>query len=106
MPQFDTYAFFSQVFYFSLIFWVFYMIVLRDYLPKIGRLIKIREKILESSVDSSSYAQVTKQSKVNLILNYVPAAFNNKISNGIENNFNTLVKAYYTNLTKFNSILK
>jgi len=106
MPQFDTYAFFSQVFYFSLIFWVFYMIVLRDYLPNIGRLIKIREKILESSVDNNSYAEVTKQSKVNLILNNIPASFNNKISNGIETNFNNLIKEYYNNLTKFNSILK
>jgi len=44
MPQFDFYAFSSQVFWSILIFFIFYFVFTQVYLPKIAEVLKLREK--------------------------------------------------------------
>lgn len=44
MPQLDLYIAFSQVFWFTILFLVFYVFVVRDILPAIARSLKLREK--------------------------------------------------------------
>jgi len=44
MPQLDTYMYFSQVFWLLIIYSVFYILVLRNILPAISRVLKLRRK--------------------------------------------------------------
>lgn len=44
MPQFDFYAFSSQVFWSIALFYIFYFVFTQIYLPKIAEVLKIREK--------------------------------------------------------------
>ena len=49
MPQFDKITFFNQIFWLILIFSSFYFILLKNYLPKIGSVLKARSKKLLKS---------------------------------------------------------
>jgi len=49
MPQFDKITFFNQIFWLILIFSSFYFILLKNYLPKIGSVLKARNKKLFKS---------------------------------------------------------
>jgi hypothetical protein len=56
MPQFDTAAFFNQLFYLTVIFYVFYILLLHSYLPGLTRILKVRRKKLEiASLQGSSF---------------------------------------------------
>jgi len=44
MPQFDFYAFSSQVFWSLILFYTFYFVFTQIYLPKIAEVLKLREK--------------------------------------------------------------
>ena len=44
MPQLDIYVAFSQVFWFTLLFLIFYVLIVRDILPVLARSIKLRKK--------------------------------------------------------------
>ncbi len=44
MPQFDFYAFSSQVFWSIVLFFTFYFIFTQVFLPKIAEVLKLREK--------------------------------------------------------------
>jgi hypothetical protein len=44
MPQLDIYVAFSQVFWFTLLFVIFYILIVRDILPVLARSIKLRKK--------------------------------------------------------------
>lgn len=44
MPQFDFYAFSSQVFWSIILFFAFYFIFTQIFLPKIAEVLKLREK--------------------------------------------------------------
>ena len=44
MPQFDKITFFNQIFWLILIFSSFYFILLKNFLPKIGSVLKARNK--------------------------------------------------------------
>ena len=44
MPQLDTYMYFSQVFWLLIIYSVFYILILRNILPAISRVLKLRRK--------------------------------------------------------------
>lgn len=46
MPQFDKFTFFNQIFWLILIFSGFYFTLLKNYLPKIGSVLKARNKKL------------------------------------------------------------
>jgi len=54
MPQLDIYIAFSQVFWFTILFFVFYVLVARDILPAIARSLKLREKKVGTGSVSSS----------------------------------------------------
>jgi F-type H+-transporting ATPase subunit b len=49
MPQFDKITFFNQIFWLILIFSGFYFILLKNFLPKIGSVLKARNKKLLKS---------------------------------------------------------
>lgn len=49
MPQFDKFTFFNQIFWLILTFSGFYVILLKNYLPKIGSVLKARNKKLLQS---------------------------------------------------------
>lgn len=44
MPQFDFYAFSSQVFWSIVLFFAFYFVFTQIFLPKIAEVLKLREK--------------------------------------------------------------
>ena len=49
MPQFDSVTFLPQIFWLTLVFFTFYMVVIRYYLPGLTRIVKIRKKRLEAA---------------------------------------------------------
>ena len=53
MPQLDIYVAFSQVFWFSLLFLIFYILIVRDILPVLARSIKLRKKKVGNNSSSS-----------------------------------------------------
>jgi len=54
MPQFDSVTFLPQIFWLTLVFFAFYMVVIRDYLPGLTRIVKIRKKRLEAAQKTGS----------------------------------------------------
>lgn len=44
MPQLDIYIAFSEVFWFTILFILFYIFIVRDILPEVARSIKLRKK--------------------------------------------------------------
>ena len=44
MPQLDIYVAMSQVFWFTILFVIFYILIVRDILPVLARSIKLRKK--------------------------------------------------------------
>lgn len=44
MPQLDIYTGMSQVFWFTIVFVIFYLLIVRDILPVLARSIKLRQK--------------------------------------------------------------
>lgn len=65
MPQFDTVTFFNQIIWFLILFFSFYFILLKNYLPKIATVLKARKKIAlmrslaleESSKDGLTHSE-------------------------------------------------
>jgi len=58
MPQLDFYIAMSQVFWFTLAFLLFYLLISKNILPAIARSIKLREK----KVDNSSVTSLDDES--------------------------------------------
>ena len=54
MPQFDTAAFFSQLFWLTVTFYGFYIIIIQTYIPGLTRIIKVRRKKLELAQSQGS----------------------------------------------------
>lgn len=52
MPQLDTYMYFSQVFWLIIMFTTFYILVLNNILPNIARVLKLRNKQINTSESS------------------------------------------------------
>jgi F0F1-type ATP synthase membrane subunit b/b' len=52
MPQLDMYIYFSQVFWLLIIFVFFYILVLRNILPAISRVLKLRRKRISAEDNS------------------------------------------------------
>jgi hypothetical protein len=53
MPQLDIYVAMSQVFWFTILFVIFYILIVRDILPVLARSIKLRKKKVGGSSGSS-----------------------------------------------------
>jgi hypothetical protein len=54
MPQLDLYIAMSQVFWFTLVFIVFYVFMVRDILPELARSIKLRKKKVGENTSGAS----------------------------------------------------
>jgi F-type H+-transporting ATPase subunit b len=54
MPQFDTATFFSQLFWLTITFYGFYIIMVQNYLPALTRIFKVRRKKLELAQSQGS----------------------------------------------------
>jgi hypothetical protein len=54
MPQLDLYVALSQVFWFTIVFIVFYVFIVRDILPELARSIKLRKKKVGTDNSSST----------------------------------------------------
>jgi hypothetical protein len=54
MPQLDLYIAMSQVFWFTLVFIVFYVFMVRDILPELARSIKLRKKKVGNNTNEPS----------------------------------------------------
>jgi hypothetical protein len=67
MPQFDTVTFLSQLFWLTIIFYTFYMVVIRNFLPGLTRILKVRRKKLNLGAKQGS---VFQQETVTTNLNY------------------------------------
>jgi F0F1-type ATP synthase membrane subunit b/b' len=66
MPQFDTVTFLSQLFWLTIIFTTFYMVVIKNFLPGLTRIMKIRRKKLEyGAKQGSGFMQETSDINAN-----------------------------------------
>lgn len=64
MPQLDLYVAMSQVFWFTILFVVFYILMVRDILPTLARSIKLRKKKVSTGAASTLDSEadlITKQ---------------------------------------------
>ena len=60
MPQFDTVTFLSQLFWLTVVFYTFYMVVIRNFLPGLTRILKVRRKKLNlGAKQGSAFEQET-----------------------------------------------
>ena len=64
MPQFDKITFFNQIFWLILIFLSFYLILLKNFLPKISSVLKARSKKL---LKSNSLATQLKEEELSVL---------------------------------------
>jgi hypothetical protein len=76
MPQFDKLTFFNQIFWVVFIFFGFYFVLLRFFLPKLSSVLKIRQKKLQifssnklNTVSDFSYSSQIKI--LNFLQNYL-----------------------------------
>jgi len=54
MPQFDTAAFFAQLFWLTVTFYLFYIVLFQTYLPGLTRILKARRKKIEFAQTSGT----------------------------------------------------
>nr|ADW83086.1 ATP synthase F0 subunit 8 [Diacronema lutheri]QHD45382.1 ATP synthase F0 subunit 8 [Pavlova sp. NIVA-4/92] len=64
MPQLDHFSFFSQVFWVLFFFTVFYFLNLRQTLPSVASILKVRRRVLQKSHDTFENMQVNKSGTV------------------------------------------
>lgn len=62
MPQLDHFSFFSQVFWVLFFFTAFYFLNLRQTLPAVASILKVRRRILQKSQDTFENMQSNKSS--------------------------------------------
>nr|YP_010152764.1 ATP synthase F0 subunit 8 [Aureoumbra lagunensis]QQW50412.1 ATP synthase F0 subunit 8 [Aureoumbra lagunensis] len=65
MPQFDKITFFNQIFWLIITFLLFYLIFLREFLPKIGSVLKVRVKKLTKN---NFFAKQLHMEKKNILM--------------------------------------
>ena len=60
MPQLDHFSFFSQVFWVLFSFTIFYFLNIRQILPAIGSILKVRRRVFQKSQDTFEKMQSNK----------------------------------------------
>nr|YP_010127216.1 ATP synthase F0 subunit 8 [Diacronema viridis]QPO84600.1 ATP synthase F0 subunit 8 [Diacronema viridis] len=60
MPQLDHFSFFSQVFWVLFFFTTFYFLNLRQTLPAVASILKVRRRVLQKSQDAFNNMQSNK----------------------------------------------
>lgn len=64
MPQLDHFSFFSQVFWVLFFFTAFYFLNLRQTLPAVASILKVRRRVLQKSQDAFENMQSNKNGAV------------------------------------------
>lgn len=64
MPQLDHFSFFSQVFWVLFFFTTFYFLNLRQILPAIAAILKVRRRVLQKSQDTFDSMQSSKTTSI------------------------------------------
>ena len=64
MPQLDHFSFFSQVFWVLFFFTTFYFLNLRQILPAIASILKVRRRVLQKSQDTFDSMQSNKTGNI------------------------------------------
>ena len=101
MPQFDKITFFNQIFWVFILFVLFYLILLKGYLPKIAIILKARLKKLVNSISLPESNNLEKNfiiSKSNKQLEKVTNIFRLALVKNIERSENLLQRGRNTNL--------
>jgi hypothetical protein len=83
MPQFDKVSFFTQTFWLILLFFSFYMLLLKTFIPNLSRIIKTRIKKLKLG---QSIINILKEEKSDIFLNsnlYVYKKIQNTRNSGL-----------------------
>lgn len=90
MPQLDQVTFFSQFFWLSIIFIGFYMIILKNYLPALTRILKFRKKKISHSQDGVFKVNTERNNIGNTVDGLVERA-----GNGSQNLFQTNLRVIH-----------
>lgn len=67
MPQFDKLTFFNQVFWVIFIFFGFYIVLLKFFLPQLSSVLKIRQKKLKTSFSSAEASNFSFSSQLDVL---------------------------------------
>jgi hypothetical protein len=67
MPQFDKLTFFNQVFWVIFIFFGFYIVLLKFFLPQLSSVLKIRQKKLKTSFSSAEASNFSFSSQFEVL---------------------------------------
>jgi hypothetical protein len=66
MPQFDSVTFLPQIFWLTIVFVFFYMTVIRNFLPGLTRIVKLRKKRLEAAQQTgTAFAEESNETTAN-----------------------------------------
>lgn len=69
MPQLDHVSYFSQFFWLSIFFLAFYVILVRNLLPRVATILKVRKKLMNTSnQDSTVVAKELETSSYDRVL--------------------------------------
>ena len=90
MPQLDQVTFFSQFFWLFIIFIAFYLMILKNYLPPLSRILKFRKKKITHSQDGVYQVKAEKNSIGNTVDGLVERA-----GNGSQNLFHTNLRVIH-----------
>ncbi len=93
MPQLDKVTFFSQFLWLTIFYLGFYLVILKHFLPKLSRILKVRQKKVSHSQEGST-ALLQEKEKVGGSLNML-----------IEQGIGTSKKLFQENLEKTQSWL-
>jgi hypothetical protein len=86
MPQLDTLTFFSQFFWLSFFFLGFYAVLVKYYLPKISRILKVRSRKISTPQSASPGFSTSTASPVSDAVN-VYQIRDTVLTNGIKHSF-------------------
>merc|ERR1712178_16356 len=90
MPQLDLYIAMSQVFWFTLVFIVFYVFMVRDILPELARSIKLRKKKVGNNTNEPS----SLEAEVNVVTAQTASTLEGSLKNVNETALVDLNKSY------------
>ena len=106
MPQLDKVTLFSQVFWLIFLYFFFFLVFLRYYLPKFSKLFKIRYYYLSSR--SSSNEEKNKSLRDFSYFSSILSKFNILLKENLSStldNYNSVIKSYNsTFLKKINNL--
>lgn len=94
MPQLDPVTFFSQFFWLCFFFFTFYIAICKDFLPKMGRILKLRKKKINVSTQGVESMEQENE-KVNASSKAI-----------VENSLNTCSQFFSTQMQQMESWLK